>query len=105
MKPAAEETVNVVLGDPAKGRVLQLGVSPVACEAEISGGRCPSASMDSCSMEAAILSGTLCGGKEKFKNFGVKKCGYGIKIPEAERTKKLEADSYIPEENPRQIWG
>ena len=65
--PAGEETAKAKLGEPVNGKVLQTGGSPVATGPILGGGRCPAASDGSCSMEADIPSGTLCGGKEKFK--------------------------------------
>ena len=63
--PAGEATVKAVLGDPEKGRVLHPEGSPLVMGPRFGGGLCPSVSMGSCSIEAAIPSGTLCGGKEK----------------------------------------
>ena len=53
-------------------------------------------------MEADIPSGTLCGGKEKFKKLKGKLCGGYARSHELVDAENYEADSWSREESARQ---
>ena len=72
-------TAKAVLGDPENGRELHEGISLVATrptEGEELGSM---ASVESCSIEADILSGTLCGGEKIQKIKGKIRCGESLR--------------------------